>query len=139
MRQVNLRLHGLLVSFSFALLSSVCLGYYAMSQSNFRALQAREIQAERERSQKLLREIEVFEALDQIETVLEVEASPPATVQWSCLPTVIRFHNVDSDTLEIDPMPAPSFEDLAEEQSLQLESQLGVFKHHFSSEFYKYR
>lgn len=140
MRQVNLRLQGLLFSFSLALLSSVCLGYYAMSQSNFRALQAKEIQAEREKSEKLLHEINILEALDQFETVVEVKALPPVTVQWSSLPIKAQYRTLSPIELELlsEPQIAPSFEDLAAQQASELNSRLGLFTY-LDSSLYQYR
>lgn len=124
MGQVNLRLNSLLVTFSLSLLSSVCLGFYGMSQSGLQASQAAEIRQEKKLAKQLQREIEMMDLKPEWSGAYAVtelpiqlyESESEVGVQWST-----------NSILTPECTPAPHFEELLERQKRELSSRLGVF------------
>ncbi|MDF1662409.1 MAG: hypothetical protein P1V97_11600 [Planctomycetota bacterium] len=123
MDKVNLRLNSILVTFTLSLLSSACVGYYAMSQSGLQASQAAEIRQERKLGEQLQRDIERVEqdpdwaSIGAVtETLTEIELPPV-------------FGTFQAMTLDIQPVEntvAPAFHELINRQRQELNLRLGV-------------
>ena len=82
MDKINIRLKAMMVSFTVAILSSVCLGYYVMDESSFRKDQEQQIIAELALSQKLEAEIERREA-EQIRAAATIQFSNTTELESS--------------------------------------------------------
>lgn len=132
MGKVNLRLNTALFTFSLALLSSVCLGYYGMSQSGLRASQEAEIRQEIRLGAQLEREITQVE---NQRLSLFGSAATDYRAHTGFLGTLIaetpEAPVVDALTEAIKNVkctPAPHFEELVESQKQELQERLGIFE-----------